>query len=125
MRAVLAPELMAATVQGTSGPFVGARGEIVESDRVSPISPPCLLVNLGSAERFLRWIMLRIPRHSSHFVNVLPQLINVESASPAASAGPPTSGQRQAAMLRDTSRESRKLRPGAQQIEPGRVHALT
>jgi hypothetical protein len=52
----------------------------VESVRGSPISPSCLLANrLGSAKRFLPWIMLRIPRQfDSGAVDVLPQLINVD-----------------------------------------------
>jgi hypothetical protein len=78
--------------------------KIVESVSGSPISPPCLLVNrLGSAECVLHWITLRIPRQSSGVVYVLPQLIT-SKCFPAASAGPPTSGQRQAGILRDTSR---------------------
>lgn len=81
---------------------------------------------LGSGERFLPRIVLRIPRQfASRVLNVLPHLINVE-CFPAVSAGSPKSGQRQAGILRDTSRESTKfLPPAAQQIDPGRVHDLT
>lgn len=85
-----------------------------------------LLVNLlRSGECLLPLIMLRIPRQRAPgVVDVVPQLINVE-VLPLATAARPMSGQREAGILRDTDRDSRKLRPGAQRIDPGRVHALT
>jgi hypothetical protein len=110
-----------------SGPTPpGARGEIVESVGGSPISPACLLGTILVPRSASSWIMLRIPRRfASDVVDVLPQLINVDVLPLAASAGSPMSGQRPTGILRDTSRESRKFPPGAQQIDAGRVHVLT
>jgi hypothetical protein len=98
----------------------------VESVGVSPISPPCLLVNgFGSAESFLR-IMLRIPRQlASPVVYVLPQLSNVDVLPQPHRRVHPRRVSRRAGILRNTDRESRKLRPGPQQIDPVRVHVLT
>lgn len=63
----------------------------------------------GSPERFLSWIMLRILRQlASRVVDVLPQHQR-RSAFPAASTGPAKSSQRQAGILRDTSRNQRSF----------------